>query len=181
MSAICCWAMPRSASREPKSSRRARPGQRDVVSAPGRAEPAHAVGQPGGREPDLGVGEAAADLAQHRVVGTNSVAQLDRTVPADGRRVDGAQVLADLPARVVRVDQEHRRALGCADPLRGHDDRERRAVGAGDQVLVAVDDPAAVDLPARPSRSAAGSDPAPGAGSVMAKHERTVPSASGRR
>ena len=39
----------------------------DVVAAPGGAQPAHAVGEAGGGEADLGVAEALPDRAEHLV------------------------------------------------------------------------------------------------------------------
>src|SRR6185312_8293836 len=41
---------------------------RDLAAALGEAEPAHAVGEPGGAEPDLGDAEPIADLHQYVLV-----------------------------------------------------------------------------------------------------------------
>src|SRR3984957_6942696 len=151
LSAMSCWAMPRDPSGAPKRAPPPpRPRQGAVVRAPGRAEPAHAVRQPGRHQPDLGVREAAAGFAEHRVIAHERLAQPHVAVPADGARVDGPHPVPDLPAGIAGVDEEHARALWCARALRlGHDDREPGAIRAGDEVLVAVQQPAASHLAGR--------------------------------
>ena len=137
------------------------------------------MSQPGGHQPDLRVGEPAARLTQHRIVGHEQVPQPDVAVPADRARVDGAHPAPDLPAGVVRVDQEHGGALGGAGPLGpGHDDREPGPVRARDELLVTVQHPAAVRAPgggAQRGRVRAGARRRLGhreAGPHLARHER---------
>ena len=155
----------------------------DLLGVPGDAEPAHAVGQARGREPDLGVVEALVDGAEHRVLRDEDVLELQLAVTAEEALVEGVDVPGDPQAGRVRVDEEHRGAAPVARaPRRArHADRERRAVGAGDEPLASVDQPARRVVGVAVVDSAAGSEPAPGAGSVIAKQDRTVPRASGRR
>jgi hypothetical protein len=157
-------------------------GHGDVLRTAGDAEPAHAVRHPGGPEPDLGVAEALVNLTEHGIGGHHAVLEGQLDVAAVQALVERVDVPHHLHAGVVRVDQEHRRAAGLAWLSGGarHADREGRSVRARDEPLAAVDPPAACDRMARVAR-AAGSDPAPGAGSVIAKHDRTSPAASGRR
>ncbi|MCO5588369.1 hypothetical protein L7F22_042324 [Adiantum nelumboides] len=124
-----------------------RPGHGDVLGAARDAQPAHAVGQPGRAEADLGVAVALVDLTQHGVVGDAAVGEPDLQVPAVERLVQGRDVPADVHAGVVGVDEEHRRTTTVTGGAggAGHDDGERGAVGAGDEPLPAVDPPAAVD------------------------------------
>ena len=60
----------------------ARSVERDVVRAAGEAEPAHAVRQARGSEPDLGVAVAFADLTEHGVVADPAVLEYDLAVSA---------------------------------------------------------------------------------------------------
>src|SRR5919106_1953795 len=54
-----------------------------------------------------------------------------------------------MKAGVGRIHDEHRRTLISFDPLAGarHTDRECRTLGAGDELLLSVDDPSTLDLP----------------------------------
>ena len=120
--------------------------ERDVERPPGEAQPAHAVRQPRGPEPDLRVAEALPHLAEHRVVpATTQSRKRTSQCPPANTRVGRLHVAADLEAGVAGVDEEHRRALRRAR----HADGEGRAVGAGDEPLVAVDHPAVAVAPRR--------------------------------
>ena len=185
-SAISACTMPCSSSRSPNASRSRGAVERDVERAAREPEPAHAVRQPRRREAHLGVAEALPDLAEHRVVRRRgSRSKHDLAVPAGrtrGRCV--ADRAHDLAARGCR-----RRRGTSSRPRRGSISSAVRAMQMAKAApsapvmnhLRAVDHPAAVDALARVVRSIDGSEPAPGAGSVIAKHERTSPAASGRR
>src|SRR3546814_19893161 len=67
--------------------------RRDVVRAPGRSGPSHAMGEPRGREPDLRVAPPLADLAENIAVGHMAVVEADHGLAAGKRaveRVEGA-------------------------------------------------------------------------------------------
>src|ERR1700691_1083700 len=83
--------------------------------------------------------EPAARLSEHRIVADERLAQPHLAVSSDGAVVDGPHPLPHLPAGILGVEEEHGRAF-----LRlCHDDGERGAIRAGDEVLVAVEHPAA--------------------------------------
>ena len=120
-----------------------------------------------------------------------------RTSPEDGIAVDAAVVdarprsgrprkaesvvgvAADDEARLARVDEEHRGAPSAGARC-GH--ARSRTPAPSAPVMkrfsptISQPSPSGVAVAA----SAAGSDPAPGCGSVIAKQERTSPRASGR-
>ena len=125
-------------------------GRGDVVRPVGRTQPAHAVAEPRRGEPHLGVAEALADLAQHRVGRQAQVLDLDHGMAAGEARIDGIERALDPDRGVGQVDQEERGVAGHRPVLHlGHDDRPARAVGAGDQPLLAVDHPFVAVLPCR--------------------------------
>ena len=148
----------------------------DVVRAPRRAQPAHAMRQPRRRQPHLGVAEALARLAQDVARRHAQIVEPHHRVAAREGLVQAVHRAHDLDARLVHVGEEHRRRAVLA--LR-HDDGEARAIRAGDEPLVAVDHPVIAVLHRRGVQRR-GIGPAPGAGSVMQKQERMSPLASGR-
>ena len=125
----------------------ARALERDVEAAARDAQPAHAVREPCGREPDLGVTETEIALAEDRGAFDAAVVEADLAVAADHRVVERLDLTHDLEAGIVAVDEEHRRRMALTGAC--HHDREGGARGAGDEPLVPVDPPAAVDLGGR--------------------------------
>ena len=137
-----------------------------------------------GAEPHLGVLEALVDLAEHGVVGHHGSR---RTPPRCGRRRGPRR--ASRCARTTRMPGLSASTRNIVAPPRSPGSPDVRAMQianaapsrAGDEPLAAVDPPAAAILRRARCDSAAGSEPAPGAGSVIAKHDRISPAASGRR
>ena len=109
----------------------------DVVRAPRGAQPAHAMREPRRRQAHLRVLEALADLAEDVRRRHAHVLEPHDTVAAREARVETAHRPLDHDAGRIHVGQEHR---GAGVVGVGHDDRERRALGAGDEPLAAVDD-----------------------------------------
>src|SRR6185312_16763587 len=109
--------------------------------AAGGPEPALAVGEAGGGEAHLGVAEPLADAAEDGVVGYLAVLEDHLRVATREGSVGDLEDPLDPVARVVGVDQEHRRP---GVPRERHADRERRPFGAGDEPLAAADRPARV-------------------------------------
>ena len=138
--AISSCARPRSDRRDPNSSRRCDPVQCDVQRPAGKAEPAHAVGQPSRAQPDLRVAETLPHRAEHRVVGQHAVVEVDVRVAAGDGRVQGVDAAADPETRVVGVDEEHGRPGGrvTVGVGPGHHDRERRPDSPTDETLLTV-------------------------------------------
>ena len=108
----------------------------DVVRAPHGAEPAHAMREPRGRQAHLRVAKALAHFAEDRI----------------GRHAQPIEAHDAMAAGEALVERVHRCARPRCPPhscrtgtssrrrrrLR-HDDREGRAVGAGDEPLAAID------------------------------------------
>ena len=143
----------------PKAWRRRGVVGGDVVRAPRRAEPAHAVRQPRRRQPHLRVAEALAELAED--VGRPARAgPRTRTTawPPVKQRVHVSIVRSmRMPGRSMSA----RNMVARPSSMLRHDDREARAIGAGDEPLAAVDHPVVAVLPAVVC-SIDGSEPAPG-------------------
>ncbi len=67
-------------------------GLRDLDRPPGAADVAHAVRQPRRLEPDLRVGQTAADLAEHRAVADGAAFEADLGMAADAVGADRRDV-----------------------------------------------------------------------------------------
>ncbi len=93
------------------------------------------------RKPDLCVAVAEPDLAEDRILAHAAISEAHHRMAAGKRTIGRRDRAHDLDPRMPGRDQEHRRALVVADLVRRarHDDEERRAESAGDEVLVAVD------------------------------------------
>jgi len=112
-------------------------GGGDVVRPPRRPPPAHAMGQAGRRQADLGVFEALPDLAQHLVGRDAQIVDGDDAVTARHGAVDGVEHPFDADRGIGQIAEKERRAfLGLR-----HDDADRRPVRAGDEGLAARNDP----------------------------------------
>ena len=109
----------------PNTSRSLRVARGDVVRAPRRAEPAHAMRQPRRRQPHLRVAKALARLAENIAGRHAQIVEPHHRVAAGERLVEAVHGAHDLDARLVHVGQEHRR--GAVLALR-HDDGEGGAV-----------------------------------------------------
>ena len=108
------------------------------MSCARRAEPAHAVREPGRREPHLRIAQALAELAQD--LGGRYAAALEHHGGMAAREagIDGIDDAFDADAGYVHVGEEHRRAATLAFDARHHD-REAGAFGPGDEPLAAID------------------------------------------
>ena len=180
-SANSCCTMPSSASGRRRPSGSAARSRAMSCARRATPEPAHAVRHPGGAEPHLRVPEALVHLAEHGVVGDHAALEDDLAVPAEQALVQGVDVPDDLHAGVVGVDEEHRRAAArrpgrrWCGPCRWRSRRRRAplmnhlrpSIRQPPSILVAV------------VAQCRGSEPAPGAGSVIAKQDRISPAASG--
>jgi hypothetical protein len=108
----------------------------------GLADPAHAVGQAGRPQPVLAQQVALAPPTEHLRGMQPEVVDADLAVVVAAG--EGVHVAHDLPAFVGQVDQERR--IGRLGQLgivlrAGDEDGELRPAGAGDEPLVALDDP----------------------------------------
>ena len=146
------------------------------------AEPAHDVVDPARPEPLLRDPEAVARLAEHVLdrhahprVAHLAVRRPAAAAVAHGR--DRAEI--STPGRVGRDDDLARAPVRLGVWIGdGHDDRERRSLGARREPLVPVDHPlVAVVYRARLQRRRVGSGTS---GSVIEKNDRTSPATSGR-
>ena len=102
----------------------------DVVRAPRRAQPAHAMRQPRRRQPHLGVAEPLARFAENVAGRHAQVVEPHHRVAAGESLVQAVHGAHDLDAGLVHVGEEHGRRAVLA--LR-HDDGEAGALGAGDE------------------------------------------------
>ncbi len=82
----------------------------DIVRAPRRAEPAHAMREPRRRQSDLRVSEALADLAEDIARRNAQIVEPHDTVAARKARVEAVHRALDDDAGRVHVRQEHRGA-----------------------------------------------------------------------
>src|SRR3546814_13304989 len=93
--------------------------RRDVVRAPGRAGPSHAMGEPRGREPDLRVAQPLADLAENIAVGHMEVVEADHGMAAGKRAVERVEDAFDDDFGPVPLAENHRIAgLGLRPAVR---------------------------------------------------------------
>src|SRR5262249_57871735 len=81
-------------------------GLRDLHRALGESEPAHAMGEPRGPEPDLGDAQSIADLHQHVLVGHLEPFEHELAVAAVLLRPQDRNAAQDAPARLVAVVEE---------------------------------------------------------------------------
>ena len=83
----------------------------DVERAPREAEPAHAVREARGAEPDLRDLEAVAHVHQPVLVGDLEPVELELAMPAVLLRAHDRDAPHDAPARLVAVEQERGEAF----------------------------------------------------------------------
>ena len=117
-------------------------GLRDLHRALGQPEPAHAVGEPRGPEPDLGDPQSVADLHQHVLVGHFEPLEDQFAVSAVLLRPHDGNAAQDAPARLVTVIEEGGEATPRVLRRARHQDEVIGDAGPGDEPLVAVNDPA---------------------------------------
>ena len=146
-----------------------------------RAQPAHAMGEPGRRQPHLRVAKRLADFAENRRGRQSEIAEPHHSMALDVIAVHGVHHPFELDTGCVAVAEEQGRPVaavrvGCHPR---HDDPGSGAVGTGDQPLAAVDHVLGAVEDCL-SRQLAGSEPAP-PGSVMANTDRCRPSITGTR
>ena len=137
-----------------------------------------------GHQPDLGMRETAAGLAQHRVIADERLAQLHLAVPADGARRCRSMVRIRFPTCQPGLPASSRNMLAPSGAPGPCDLAMTIANPAPSAPVMKCLSPSSSQPPATfraVDISAAGSDPAPGGGSVIAKHERISPRTSGRR
>ena len=115
--------------------------ERDGERALGKAEPAHAVGEPRGAEPDLRELEAVADVHQPCVVGNFQSVELELAVPAVLLRPHDRNPAHDAPPRLVAIEQERGQALARVVARLRNQDEVLRDACASDEPLATVHDP----------------------------------------
>ena len=115
-------------------------GEGDVLGAPGGAEPAHAVGESGRGEADLGVAEALAGFAEDVECGDLEAVEFHDGVAAGEALVEAVHGADDADAGLIHVGEEH----GCAAIVEAagftrHDDGEAGVYGACDEPFGTID------------------------------------------
>ena len=147
------------------------------------------MGQPRRAEPDLRDFQPVADTEQNVFVGDFKAVEFELAMAAVLLRTHDADAADDAPARLVAVIEKRGEPAALVVGGARDDDEMRRFRRAGDEPFAAADHPFAVFLLGK-VRIMAGSEPPPGAGSVMAKDDllcppppaaATIPSARGCR
>ena len=116
--------------------------RRDLLRADAAAQPAHAMRQPRGAEPNLRILEALTCSAKHLVSRDAQVFDRHFRVTARHRIVDRIGHVIDPDSGIGQIEQEHAGAALAALVFRlGHDNAHLGPVGAGDETLLAVDHP----------------------------------------
>src|ERR1700744_5136149 len=82
----------------------------DRLAAPGRPEPAHAMGQACGPKADLRIAEALADLTEDAIRCDTDPIERDLRVTTGRIRIDRLQHPLDAKTGRVDVDKEHSRS-----------------------------------------------------------------------
>ena len=113
------------------------------------------------------------------VVGDLEPVELELAVSAVLLRSHDRDAAHDAPAGLVAVEQERGQALARIVGRARHQDEMLRDAGAGDEPLAARDRPSGRRRVRARVSIIDGSEPLPGCGSVIAKRDRTRPSAIG--
>ena len=154
------------------------------MSAAGSPKPAHAMGQPSRREPGLGIAKALADPPEHGSFRHPEPVEPDHRMATRDVLIKRFKNPLDNDPRRIHRCQEHRGPGRAAFVIVGfgHDDCDVAPTAP----VISHFSPSMTKSPRLPLMarcalvfSIEGSDPAPGAGSVIIKHECS-PAANGR-